>query len=133
MCRFYVRSYISLCFNHQQAEPESTPLEGSNPLNDDPPVTVEEFVDDFNVSVGTYADSIQVYMEAVEAVEEANLLGEQVVNLVSGKNEGRSASELISGFWVWRRSEDTYWWLATMRSRDVSHGNNRVVIDYKEM
>ena len=64
-------------------EPESAPFEGSNPLNVDPPDTVEEFAVDLNVSVGAYTDSIQLYEEAVEAVEEANLLGEQVVNLVS--------------------------------------------------
>ena len=101
------------CFNHQQAEPESTPLEGSNPLNEDPPDTVEEFVDDFNITVGAYTDSIQVYVEAVQAVEEANLLGEQVVNMVSGGKEGSSASGLISRFRVWARSEE-YWWLAIL-------------------
>ena len=69
--------------------------------------------------MGAYADSIQVYVEAVEAVEEVNLLGEQVVNLVSGGNEGRSAGGCISGFWVLKRSEG-YWWLATVRSCDDS-------------
>ena len=62
------------------------PLNGSdiNPLNADPPEDAGEFVERLNISALEYSQSVGEYEEVLLAVEEANSLGEMVVNLVSG-------------------------------------------------
>ena len=71
------------------------PLNGSgiNPLNTDPPEDAGEFVERLNISALEYSQSISEYEEVLLAVEEANSLGEMVVNLVSEwVREGGSVS-----------------------------------------
>jgi len=60
-----------------------TPDIGANPLNEDPPSSVEEFARDFNYTVDRYIESVSAYQEAVAEAEGVNELGERVVNLVS--------------------------------------------------
>lgn len=56
------------------------PLDGSNPLNVDPP---EDFFSDFNVSVIDYLEDVVHYQELLEEVETTNMLAERFINLVS--------------------------------------------------
>lgn len=69
----------------QGNELPETPDVGANPLNEDPPSSVEEFARDFNYTVDRYIESVSAYQEAVAEVEEANELGEKVVNLVCNR------------------------------------------------
>lgn len=59
-----------------------TPLNGTNPLNIDPPDSVESFANNFNTSAVEYINEIEEYEEILAEVEEANNLGGQVVDLV---------------------------------------------------
>ena len=58
------------------------PLEGTNPLNEDSPDSLEDFVETLNTSVLDYNDRVTEYEEALMEVESTNIIGEQVVNLV---------------------------------------------------
>ncbi len=58
------------------------PLSGSNPLNEDPPETTEEFVTNFNESAIGYLDEIESYELILNEVEETNSIGEEFINLV---------------------------------------------------
>ena len=62
--------------------PETSDV-SANPLNEDPPSSVEEFARDFNYTVDRYIESVNTYQEAAAEAEEVNELGERVVNLVS--------------------------------------------------
>ena len=59
-----------------------TPLNGTNPLNVDPPDSVESFAEGFNASAIEYIDEVETYEEILAEVEEVNTIGGQVVNLV---------------------------------------------------
>lgn len=61
--------------------PES-PLNGSNPLNIDPPDTAESFVESFNDDALRFIEEVSGYELMLQEVEEANTLGEQLINLV---------------------------------------------------
>lgn len=63
----------------------TNPLNGSNPLNEDPPDSTSDFVEALSDSVVSYVDSVMDYEEAVQAVIETNELGEQVTNTVCPK------------------------------------------------
>lgn len=63
----------------------TNPLNGSNPLNEDPPDSTSDFVEALNVTVLSYVDSVMEYEEAVQAVIETNELGEQVINSVCSR------------------------------------------------
>ena len=63
----------------------SSPLNGSNPLNEDPPETTAEFVEELNGTVSTFIDSVLVYEEAVREANDVNELGELVLNSVCCK------------------------------------------------
>ena len=56
---------------------------GSNPLNVDPPQTAEDFVSNFNDGAIGYLDEIESYALIVDEVEEANTIGEELINLVT--------------------------------------------------
>lgn len=58
------------------------PLNGSNLLNEDGPESVEEFADNFNSSALAFVEDVVDYREVLQEVEDANVLGEQLVNLV---------------------------------------------------
>ena len=58
------------------------PLNGTNPLNVDPPDSVESFAENFNASALEYIDEVEIYEEILAEVEEVNALGGQVVDLV---------------------------------------------------
>ena len=57
------------------------PLNGSNPLNEDPPDTMD-FVETFNASAIGYIDEVIEYQELLQDVEEVNMIGEELINLV---------------------------------------------------
>lgn len=59
------------------------PLNGSNPLNVDPPETQTDFLSDFNASAVDFIEEVVQYQEVLEEVEAANMLAEQLINLVS--------------------------------------------------
>ena len=58
------------------------PLAGSNPLNEDPPNSLEDFVGDFNSTLLDFVDSVEDYEDVLMDYEETNVLGERVINLV---------------------------------------------------
>ena len=58
------------------------PLDDTNPLNEDTPDSAEDFADNFNSSALDYVDEVLDYHEVVQEIEDANILGEQLVNLV---------------------------------------------------
>ncbi len=62
---------------------EDTPLDGTNPFNEDPPDSVESFADSFNVSVVDYIEEVEFYEEVLEEVMEINEIAGNVVDLVS--------------------------------------------------
>ena len=62
---------------------EDTPLDGTNPFNEDPPDSVESFADSFNVSVVDYVEEVELYEEVLEEVMEINEIAGNVVDLVS--------------------------------------------------
>ena len=59
------------------------PAMGTNPLNEDPQSSIEQFAGGFNVSVSQYNVDVEAYQQALSEVEEVNELGDQIVNLVS--------------------------------------------------
>lgn len=61
------------------------PLDGTNLLNEDTPDSAEDFADSFDSSALDYIDEVVDYHEIVQEIEEANTLGEQLVNLVRAK------------------------------------------------
>ncbi len=67
-------------YSQENSVPE-VPLNGSNPLNVDPPET-PDFVETFNASAIGYIEEVIEYQELLQEVEETNTLGEQLVNLV---------------------------------------------------
>lgn len=48
----------------------------------DPPQTARDFADNFNSSAISYLDNVLDYQEILHEVEEANVLGEGLINLV---------------------------------------------------
>lgn len=68
---------------HQANHIPDVPLEGSNPLNEDPPDTIQDFFENLNSSILDYNDQVIAYEEAVREVEQTNTIGEQLVNLVN--------------------------------------------------
>lgn len=58
-------------------------LNGSNPLNVDPPETETDFLSDFNASVIDFVEEVIHFQEILEEVEATNMLAEQLINLVS--------------------------------------------------
>ena len=60
------------------------PLNGDNIFNEDRPESVEEFADNFNSSALGFLEDVVDYQEVLQEVEGANILGEQLVNLVRG-------------------------------------------------
>ena len=57
------------------------PLNGSNPLNVDPPETMD-FVQNFNASAIGYVEEVIDYQELLQEVEDTNTIGEELINLV---------------------------------------------------
>lgn len=68
------------------------PAMGTNPLNEDPPSSIEQFAGGFNVSVNQYNVDVEAYQQALSEVEEVNELGDQIVNLVSEDEQAGQAS-----------------------------------------
>lgn len=58
------------------------PLNGSNPLNVDPPETVTDFVGNFNSSAFMYLEEVEDYVVLLQDIQDTNALGEQFINLV---------------------------------------------------
>ncbi len=78
-----MRTLKKIEIHPQDHTTEDTPLDGTNPFNDDPPDSVESFADSFNISVVDYVEEVELYEEVLEEVMEINEIAGRVVDLVS--------------------------------------------------
>ena len=60
-----------------------TPLQSSNPLNEDPPTSEQDFIMDYAEEVEQFMSDGAQYMMEVEKVVEVNTLAEIIVAAVS--------------------------------------------------
>lgn len=63
--------------------PSPTPLQSSNPLNEDPPTSEQDFVMDYAEEVDQFMSDSEQYMMEVERVVEVNTIVEVMVAAVS--------------------------------------------------
>ena len=65
------------------ATPSPAPLQSSNPLNEDPPTSEQDFVMDYGAEVEQFMSDSERYMMEVERVVAVNTIVEVIVAAVS--------------------------------------------------
>ena len=84
------------------------PLHDSNPLNEDPPETLEDFLSDLNVSAIGYIEEVAYYQQVLEELGETNMLVEQFINMVCIWHSQRSHTWVKFVIYISIESYGTY-------------------------
>lgn len=71
----------SLCLQDDNAFTNQTLSE--NPLNEDPPQSLSEYIASLNVSVMEYVQMVEIYQQQANNTIASNMLGDAALNAVS--------------------------------------------------